>query len=749
MTDTDGQRFTKCYMWLITAAGSMVVAYAAYTFPYRLLDFRFLLLLLLTIVISSRVAIKVPRANTTITVADSFVFLTLLLYGPAAAVVVAAADGVSSGLRLSKRTLTVLFNAGAMACAIFITGTIAQFIFGLPVNLTTQPYSTTVILLCVVAVTHYLAHTWIVAICLAAKCGRPLWETWTRHYLWSSLTYFVGAFVAGGIVNFEGSVSFYAVLAPLPIISIIYFTYDKYLEDIRATAAQAERAERDRAEAEHARAEAETLRAEQAERHLAELNRYVEKLEGTSKELEESREHFRHAAFHDALTGLPNRSLFSEHLRIALERARQHEEYLFCVLFLDLDRFKNINDSLGHPCGDELLNLVARRLEGCIRQTDMVARFGGDEFAILLDAIENPSDAIRVAEKVQQAISAPFKLHNHDAVTTASIGIALSTSDYSEAEDMIRDADTAMYRAKDQGKARYQIFDTAMHTRAVTLLRLESDLRRALEREELCVYYQPIVSIASGELHGFEALVRWQHPERGIISPDQFIAVAEETGLILSLGLGVLREACNQLRTWQQRSLSDRSLTMSVNLSARQLSQADLIERVAEVLTESGIEPWQLKLEITESVVMENAELAAVTLARLRGLGVRLSIDDFGTGYSSLSYLNRFPVDILKIDRSFITRLNEGDENVEIVKTIVMLAGNLGMQVIAEGVETADQLEQLKLLKCQYGQGYFFSKPLAAPDADFFLLNGRQRPEDDPAGVELDLTESPHVTFAM
>jgi len=736
-------------MWLIAAAGSTVLAYAAHKVPYRQLDFRFLLLFLLTVLVSSRIAIKIPRANTTITVADSFVFLSLLLYGPEAAVIIAATDGLTSGLHLSKRAITVFFNAGAMACAIFITGTIAQLVFGTSINLSTEPYTTTLILLCVVAVTQYLAHTWIVAICLAGKSGRPVWETWTKHYLWSSLTYFIGAFVAGAIVNLQHSVSFYAVLAPLPIISIIYFTYDKYLEDIRATAAKAEQAERERAEAEHARAEAEGLRAEQAERHVAELNRYVEKLEATSKELEESREHFRHAAFHDALTGLPNRSLFSEHLRIALERARQNEEYLFCVLFLDLDRFKNINDSLGHPCGDELLNLVARRLEGCIRQTDMVARFGGDEFAILVDAIENPSDAMRVAEKVQEAISAPFKLHNHEAVTTASIGVALSTSDYSEAEDMIRDADTAMYRAKDQGKARYQIFDTAMHTRAVTLLRLESDLRRALERNELCVYYQPIVSIASGELHGFEALVRWEHPERGLIPPDQFIAVAEETGLILSLGLGVLREACWQLRKWQQRSLSDRNLTISVNLSAKQLSQCDLIEKVEEVLTESGIDPWHLKLEITESVVMENAELAAVTLARLRGLGVRLSIDDFGTGYSSLSYLNRFPVDNLKIDRSFITRLNQGDENVEIVKTIVMLAGNLGMQVIAEGVETEDQLQQLRLLKCQYGQGYLFSKPLAAADADMFLLNRRQLQQNNSTSVGLDLVESPNVTFAM
>ncbi len=739
----DRQRVTKWYMWLIVAAGGVVFAYSVYAIPYGQLDFRFALLLLLTILISSRVAIKIPRANTTITVADSFVFLTLLLYGPAAAVLVAAADGLSSGLHLSKRAVTVFFNAGAMACAIFITGAITRFLFGPAFDITTEAFSVAVIVLCLVALTQYLAHTWIVAICLAAKSGEQVWGIWTRHYLWSSMTYFIGAFVAGAIVKLQGSVSFYAVLAPLPIISIIYFTYDKYLEDIRATAAQAEQAERERAEAEHARAEAERLRAEQAERHVDELNRYVEKLEGTSRELEESREHFRHAAFHDGLTGLPNRSLFLEHLRIALERARQNADYFFCVLFLDLDRFKNINDSLGHPCGDELLILVARRLEGCIRQTDMVARFGGDEFAILLDAIENPSDAIRVAEKVQQEISAPFKLHNHEAVTTASIGVALSTSDYAEAEDMIRDADTAMYRAKDSGKARYEIFDTAMHTRAVTLLRLESDLRRALERNELCVYYQPIVSIATGELHGFEALVRWQHPERGIISPDQFIPLAEETGLILTLGFDVLREACKQLRTWQQQSLSDRNLTMSVNLSGKQLSQADLIERVEGVLHETGIDPWQLKLEITESVVMENAELAAVTLARLRGLGVRLSIDDFGTGYSSLSYLNRFPVDILKIDRSFVSRLDQGDENVEIVKTIVTLAGNLGMQVIAEGVETEDQLQQLRRLKCQYGQGYLFSRALSATDADLFLLNGRQLQQNP------HLTESHDMTFAM
>jgi EAL domain-containing protein (putative c-di-GMP-specific phosphodiesterase class I) len=288
---------------------------------------------------------------------------------------------------------------------------------------------------------------------------------------------------------------------------------------------------------------------------------------------------------------------------------------------------------------------------------------------------------------------------------------------------MIRDADTAMYRAKDAGKARYEIFDTSMHTRAVTLLRLESDLRRAVENQQLCVYYQPIVSVADGELRGFEALLRWHHPERGVIPPSEFVPLAEETGLIIPIGLNVLREACDQLAKWQQASLS-RNLMMSVNLSGKQLAQSDLIRRIQDILEQTKVTPWNLKLEITETVVMENPELAAVTLAKLRSLGVRLSIDDFGTGYSSLSYLNRFPVDTLKIDRSFVAKMTQADEDLQIVKTITTLADNLGMQVIAEGVENEDQLTLLRQMKCQYAQGYLFSKPLDAAQANEFVMHG-------------------------
>src|SRR4029079_5749049 len=424
------QRFINRYMWLVVVAGTAIFFHSLCTLPFARLDFRFCLLFLLTVVISSRIAIKVPRVNTTITVADSFVFLTLLLYGPEAAVIVAAADGLSAGLHLSKRWITVLFNAAAAALAAFMTGGVARLLFGPGFHLDKQSLSTAVVLLSTVAVSQYVVHTWLVAICLACKSNRPLWQTWSKHYLCATLTYFLRAFVARTLLTLETTISFYAVLAPLPIISIIYFTYEKYLEDIRATAAQAERAERERAEAEHARAEGERLRAEQAERHVEELNRYVDKLENAGRELEESREHFRHAAFHDALTGLPNRSLFTDHLRVALRRAQQNEEYMFGVLFLDLDLFKNINDSLGHPCGDELLILVARRLETCIRQTDVVARFGGDEFALLLDGLQDRADVMHVAEKVLQTIESPFKLTNHEAITTASIGVALGSSNY-------------------------------------------------------------------------------------------------------------------------------------------------------------------------------------------------------------------------------------------------------------------------------------------------------------------------------
>ena len=437
----------------------------------------------------------------------------------------------------------------------------------------------------------------------------------------------------------------------------------------------------------------------------------------------QAEERLLHDAFHDALTGLPNRALMMDHLKLALARSQRNEKAMFAVIYLDLDRFKIINDSLGHMIGDQLLVGIARRLENTLRPGDTIARLGGDEFTVLLEDIQDRNYVVQIAERIQMELSAPFSLSGREVFTTVSIGIAISSKEYQETEDILRDADTAMYRAKALGKARYEVFDKGMHDRATKLLQLETDLRRALERDEFFVFYQPIMSLETSGLRGFEALVRWRHPERGFISPVDFIPVAEETGMIVQLGEYVLREACQQMQKWSVVLPSDPPLVISVNLSVRQFSQPDLVERVAAILRETCLDPKNLKLEITESAVMENVEAATELLHNLRSLGLRISMDDFGTGYSSLSHLRRFPIDTLKIDRSFVTQMADDEENAEIVRTIIGLAQNLGMDVVAEGVETPAQVLTLKALGCEYGQGYFYSKPLDYQRAEQFICD--------------------------
>lgn len=426
-------------------------------------------------------------------------------------------------------------------------------------------------------------------------------------------------------------------------------------------------------------------------------------------------------AFYDVLTQLPNRALFMDRLHRASERAKRRENYLYAVLFLDLDRFKVINDSLGHAVGDQFLRAIGDRIHACLRAGDTIARLGGDEFAILLDDLEDGSQATLVATRILQELTTPFTLLEHQVFSSASIGITLSSSHYIQLEEMLRDADIAMYRAKMQGKACYQVFDTTMHTQAVQRLHLENDLRRAIEQQQLCLHYQPIVCLASGRLTGFESLVRWQHPQRGMISPGDFISIAEETGLILPLGEWVLRAACEQIRQWEISYPLYQPFSVSVNLSVKQFTQPNLVQMVGQVISETGIDPQHLKLEITESVLIENLQKTAWLLQELIDLGVQLSLDDFGTGFSSLSDLHHLPIDILKIDRSFVSNMETGNKNLEIVRTIINLAENLNMQVVAEGVETLQQMLQLQDLGCTYGQGYFFSRPLSREAANVLL----------------------------
>jgi diguanylate cyclase (GGDEF)-like protein/PAS domain S-box-containing protein len=417
-------------------------------------------------------------------------------------------------------------------------------------------------------------------------------------------------------------------------------------------------------------------------------------------------------AFYDDLTDLPNRVWFRERVTDAIERVRRNPNYLFAVLFLDLDRFKTVNDSLGHAMGDCLLFNVADRLVKSIRTIDTIARLGGDEFAILLENLQSPNEAYRVIQRIQQALSLSFNLEGQEIYSNASIGVVLSSLGYYSVDDIVRDADIAMYRAKARGRGCYEIFDPAMRDRAIAISQIENDLRGAIERNELSIYYQPIISLSTQETEGFEALVRWHHPQRGTISPADFIPIAEETGLIVQIDRWVLEQACRQMKAWQVESPNLPPLSVCVNLSSKQFKQPDLIYYIDQTLKTIGLESSRLKLEITESALIENPELAAITLAQLKELGLSLSLDDFGTGYSSLSYLHRFPVNTIKIDRSFINQIDGQQDGLEIVRAIVMLGQTLGMDVVAEGIETQEQLTSLRQLQCQYGQGYLFSRPL-------------------------------------
>lgn len=444
-----------------------------------------------------------------------------------------------------------------------------------------------------------------------------------------------------------------------------------------------------------------------------------------AKQLQESFTQLEYSASHDDLTALPNRQTLLERLTEAIEAATLEPSSLFALLFLDLDFFKFVNDSFGHLAGDCLLVAVARRLQEIVRPSDTVARFGGDEFILLLRPVSNISEIIALAEQILASFQSPFDLNGNEIFISTSIGIVLSTMGGKTAEDFLRNADLALYRAKDNGKNNYEVFTQQMHDRAVERLQLETDLRRALEREEFELYYQPIFTTSALKIEGFEALIRWHHPVLGIVSPNKFIPLVEETGLIIPLGWWVLQQACRQMKEWR-KLLGDKSaITMSVNITSHQFSHPNLVAKIEQILAETQLSPRHLKLEITESALLHGEEVIKAKLSRLRSSGIQLSLDDFGTGYSSLSYLHRFPIDTLKIDRAFIINLEKGGKNVALLETIILLARQLNMKVVAEGVETQKQLEILRKMGCEGIQGYLFSPPVPAIEAAKFLIESR------------------------
>jgi len=458
-------------------------------------------------------------------------------------------------------------------------------------------------------------------------------------------------------------------------------------------------------------------RVRQRTARLAETNAQLQREIAERRELEEQ---LTHQAFHDPLTGLPNRTLFFDRLELALERARRRDVEV-AVLFMDLDDFKVINDSLGHEVGDQVLLAVAQRLENCMLAEETLARFGGDEFTVLLEDVSGPSDAARVADRIGGALRAPFVLGGRERFVTTSVGISFGGRGGERPGDLLRNADLAMYQAKARGRNRHAVFEPVMGERALQRLELEGELRRALEREEFALHYQPKVSLESGEIVAMEALIRWEHPARGLVSPARFVPVAEEIDLIDPIGRWVLTEACRQARRWHARFPGMPSLKVCVNLSAKQFQHPALLEEVDAALRETGLDPAALDLEITESVVMEDAPATLVTLRDLKGLGVNLAIDDFGTGYSSLSYLRRFPVDFLKVDRSIIQGIGEGPKDEAMLSALVTLAHSMGTRAIAEGVETEEQLVRLRGAGYDFGQGYYFARPLPSQAAGALL----------------------------
>jgi diguanylate cyclase (GGDEF)-like protein len=723
-------KITKILTWAIIAFGAIICGYAVFNFEVGKIDWGLITLTFATIFLGSFFQLQLPRTKIHISLSECAVFYAIIIYSPSIAIILSALEALNSSFAFRRKGInikseTILLNIATISITTFIAGFAAWYFF--PNELANQNFqniSSLVGVLWAIAIIQFFVNSVLVAVVTSLRNGKSLWKVWSENCLDALAMYFIGGLVAGLLIKAIEQINPVLLLATAVISAVFYITYRRYADDLRKTAAQAEQAERER--------------AEQAERHIEELQHYIREQEKTSQELRESRERFRHAAFHDALTDLPNRNLFIETLKFLLERHKHSPNKKFAVLFLDLNRFKTINDSLGHSMGDRLILNVAKRLSSLVREGDLVARFSGDEFAIILSDVQIADDAVQFAEIIRRKILSPFTINGRQVFTSVSIGIAFSNTSYDEAEDILRDADMAMYHAKALNRD-YIVFDPTMHTRAVTLLQIETDLRNAIERDELMVYYQPIINLATMNIMGFEALMRWNHPQRGIVPPTEFIPIAEDTGLIIDLTLWILRKSCNQMIEWQKKSPLNESLVISVNLSGKHFAQTDMIEQIRRIINETGINPACLKLEITESAVMGNAEKAITLLKNLRLLGLQLSIDDFGTGYSSLSYLHRFPIDMLKVDRSFVGTMEDGTENGEIVRTIIALAKTLQLNVIAEGIETIHQLHQLRILGCEYGQGYLFSRPVPFTEAEE-LLNDPTRwqniiPDNNPAIV--------------
>ncbi len=703
----------------IILLGLLCVGFSYVNLPPAAISWGYLGLLGIGVFIAPRLALSLPRSNFHISFADTLILVAFLLYGGEAAIVLTAAETYANCYYLKRSGVDWghLMIPANVSINVLATGTTYFIWLSLPnfYGAEFSPNSTQHLIasLGILGLSQFCVSTFLAAIVHSLKNRTNLWLTWKKYCFSSSMTHIIGAGLAAIIFKLVNYADLVTAGIALLAIAVAFLNYRQSIGEINSAIGQVEQAEREKAETERER----RLEAEQ---HAKQLSISLDKEERANVALRKSEKDFEHAALHDSLTGLANRKQFGDILRGLIEEYKRDPAETFHVLFLDIRSFKNINDSLGHTIGDKVLVIAAKRFARMLNPMDTVARIGGDEFAIILRDLSTVAKAQKVARRIYQSLTQPFSLSGNKISIDLNIGIAPCDTEYDTPEEILRDADIAMHYAKEKNDGP-AVFTKELRSRFLERVRYEMDLRHAIERGELAMNYQPIVSLSDGHLVGFEALLRWHHPEFGMIPPNRFIPIAEDSGLIQPITVWILHQTCMQLAKWQHISSEYENLIVSVNISGKHLSKDDLITDVLDVLQQSQLSAHTLKLEITESVAMENAEHTINVLNRLKQIGVQLSIDDFGTGYSSLSHLHRLPFDTLKIDRSFVCRVGDRGENSEVLQTVISLAKNLKMRVIAEGIETSAQLAVLQNLGCDYGQGYLLAKPKPREETEELL----------------------------
>ncbi len=711
------EKLSRLYKIAVIVVGSVCLIRAIFDLSHNILDWWFAVTLLCALLITPRMSITLPRSKFILSFSDSIVFLTFIFYGGGAAILLGTIETMmncfhlrNKGIKFGK--LIIAFNVAVSAISIsasWLAWTTLQN--ALQTQLNFKVTGELVIALSFIAFIQFIFSSTLVACLSSIINGSSFLQLWKRDCFASSLTYLAGASAAFVVYEVFESANFLLTGLIVAFLGILYANYRQTVTDINNSIEHAAQAEREKVEVVE-------LKAQEIKKHAAELEVLLAKEEQINEALVQSRSALEHAAFHDFLTDLPNRTYLVERLNLLIEIGIEIS-HTYYVLFLDLKGFKSINDRLGHTIGDRILKLVGKRLVRHLRKEDTVARLGGDEFAIILNDLSSLTEAELMAQRIYEKLAQPFFIEGHKIFSDLHIGIAPFDADHRKPEDILRDADVAMHYAKYKSR-NVAVFDKSLRAHYLEKISLEADLRYAIERGELSMHYQPLVSLKNGSLEGFEALLRWNHSEKGSISPAQFIPIAEDSGLIIPITRWILGETCSQIVEWQKFT-NRRDLLMSVNISGKHLTDESLVSDVREALQTSRLAPSALKLEITESAAMDHPDESIKILHSLKNLGLRLSIDDFGTGYSSLSYLHRLPFDTLKIDRSFVSEVGECGENSDILQTILSLAKNLRMRTFAEGIETHSQLAVLQNLGCDYGQGYLISRPLPPNEIEKLL----------------------------